>query len=131
MKVRNRTYARISVVAVFFVVSVAAFGSCSAPANQIEAENCLPGNPSSQWDVSGAGDPSIQGFATEIRVDLSQLVNFKINTDASAYTIEIYRTGYYADQGARLITTIQPSATLPQVQPACLTDSSTGLVDCG
>jgi hypothetical protein len=131
MKVRNRTFAWISVVTMFFVVSVAAFGSCSAPANQIEAENCLPGNPSSQWDVSGAGDPSIQGFATDISVDLGQVVNFKINTDASAYTIEIYRMGYYADQGARLITTIQPSATLPQVQPACLTDSSTGLVDCG
>ena len=38
-------------------LSLAAFGqNCSSPANPIEAENCLPGNPPSQWDVSGAGD---------------------------------------------------------------------------
>ncbi|MCU1306235.1 MAG: hypothetical protein JWN45_930 [Acidobacteriaceae bacterium] len=115
----------------FVSLSMTAFGSCSAPANQVEAENCLPGNPSSQWDVEGAGDLSIQGFATDISVNVGQVINFKIDTDANAYTIEIYRMGYYGGNGARLITTLQPSATLPQVQPACLTDSSTGLVDCG
>ena len=118
-------------MALLLSLSVAAFGSCSAPANQIEAENCLSGTPSTQWDVNGAGDPSIQGFATDISVNVGQVINFKINTDASAYNIQIYRMGYYAGKGARLITTIQPSATLPQVQPACLTDLTTGLVDCG
>ena len=39
--------------------------------------------------------------------------------------------GYYADNGARKVATVQPSATLPQSQPACLTDSGTGLIDCG
>jgi hypothetical protein len=112
-------------------LSSSAFGSCSAPANSIEAENCLPGNPSSQWDVSGAGDPTIQGFATDISVNLGQTVLFKVKTDATAYTIEIYRMGYYGGMGARLITTLLPSASLPQAQPACLSDSSTGLVDCG
>ncbi|GAA4229771.1 hypothetical protein GCM10023075_37960 [Streptosporangium album] len=33
--------------------------------------------------------------------------------------------------GARLITTIEPSAALPQTQPACLGDTTTGLIDCG
>lgn len=111
--------------------SLSAFGSCSAPANAIEAENCLPGNPSSQWDVSGAGDSTIQGFGTDISVNASQTIGFKINTDATAYKIEIYRMGYYGGMGARLVTTLQPSAKLPQTQPACLTDSTTGLVDCG
>ena len=32
---------------------------CLAPANEIVAENCLTGNPSSEWDVSGVGDTSI------------------------------------------------------------------------
>jgi N,N-dimethylformamidase beta subunit-like, C-terminal/Domain of unknown function (DUF4082)/Bacterial Ig domain/3-keto-disaccharide hydrolase/Viral BACON domain len=120
-------------IALSLSLSVAAFGSCSAPANQIEAENCLPGTVSTQWDITGAGagDPSIQGFATDISVNVGQVINFKINTDASAYSIQIYRMGYYAGMGARLIATLQPSASLPQVQPACLTDSSTGLVDCG
>ena len=112
-------------------LSSSAFGSCSAPANSIEAENCLPGNPASQWDVSGAGDPTIQGFATDISVNVGNTILFKINTNATAYTIEIYRMGYYAGMGARLITTLHPTATLPQTQPACLSDSSTGLVDCG
>ena len=118
-------------MALLLSLSMAAFGSCATPANQIEAENCLPGAVSTQWDVNGAGDPSIQGFATDISVNVGQMINFKINTDANAYSIQIYRMGYYAGKGARLISTIQPSATLPQVQPACLTDSITGLVDCG
>jgi Bacterial Ig domain len=39
--------------------------------------------------------------------------------------------GYYSGTGGRYITTVQPSAQLPQAQPACLTDSSTRLYDCG
>ncbi|MGH9517154.1 MAG: N,N-dimethylformamidase beta subunit family domain-containing protein [Terriglobales bacterium] len=112
-------------------LATAAFGSCSAPANAIEAENCRPGNPETQWDVNGAGDPSIQGFATDISVNVGQIINFKVNTNATSYNIEIYRMGYYAGMGARLITTVQPSAPLPQSQPACLSDSTSGLVDCG
>ena len=33
--------------------------------------------------------------------------------------------------GARFITSVTPSVSLPQNQPACLSDASTGLVDCG
>ncbi len=65
------------------------------PRNEIEAENCLPGNPASEWDVSGAGDPSIQGFATDISVDQGQTVDFKIDTPSTNYGIDIYRLGYY------------------------------------
>ena len=39
--------------------------------------------------------------------------------------------GYYAGIGARRITTIAPSAKLPQTQPACLSDAATQLYDCG
>ncbi|HTT17835.1 MAG TPA: N,N-dimethylformamidase beta subunit family domain-containing protein [Candidatus Sulfotelmatobacter sp.] len=131
MKGLNRLLLWLAGVTVFVSLSVSAFASCSAPANPIEAENCQPGNPSSQWDVDGAGDLTIQGFATNISVNVGQVINFKIDTNATAYTIEIYRMGYYGGDGARLITTIQPSVKLPQTQPACLTDSTTGLVDCG
>lgn len=110
--------------------SVEAHASCASPAHQIEAENCLPGTPQSLWDVSGAGDPSLQGFATRMSVDLGETVRFKVLTDASAYTIQIYRLGWYQGNGARLVATVAPSASLPQTQPACLTDP-TGLVDCG
>ena len=39
--------------------------------------------------------------------------------------------GYYGGNGARKVATVPPSATLPQTQPACLTDAATGLIDCG
>ena len=107
--------------------------SCASPANAVEAENCLPGTPQSTWDVptGDAGDPSIQGFADQISVNAGSTINFKINTNAAAYTIDIYRMGYYQGNGARKITSITPSATLPQSQPQCYSDNSTNLVDCG
>src|SRR3712207_4925009 len=45
---------------------------CAAPANEVVAENCKPGDPQSEWDVQGAGDPHIQGFATDISVNQGQ-----------------------------------------------------------
>ena len=99
--------------------------------NEIEIENALPGNPPSQWDVSGAGDASIQGFATDISVAPGDTVSFKIDTNATNYRLDVYRLGWYAGLGARKVATLEPSATLPQTQPACLTEPATGLIDCG
>lgn len=104
---------------------------CDTPANPIVAENCLTGNPASEWEITGAGSLSIQGFATDISVNRGSTIGFKINTNASAYHLNIYRMGYYNGNGARLVATVNPTATLPQTQPACLTDAVTGLVDCG
>ena len=112
-------------------LSQSAFASCTAPANPIEQENCLTGSPSSQWDISGAGDSTIQGFATDISFNQGQMVSFKVKTNATSYKLDIYRMGYYSGMGARLVTTISPSAPLPQTQPACITDSTTALMDCG
>lgn len=100
-------------------------------ANSIQDENARTGTPASQWDVNGAGDPSIQGFATDISVNTGGTVAFKIKTVAASYTIDIYRMGYYQALGARKVASVQPSAALPQTQPACLNDSTTGLNDCG
>src|SRR3984957_12597625 len=111
--------------------AVSAFASCTAPANPIEAENCLPGNAPSQWYIAGAGSTNIQGFTTDISVNAGQTVFFKINTNATAFSINIYRIGYYQGNGARLVASVSPSVPLPQNQPPCLTDSSTGLTDCG
>ncbi len=109
----------------------AAGDPCAAPANPVVKENCLPGTPASEWDVSGSGDATIQGFATQMSVDVGTTVHFKVDSTASAYSIDIYRIGYYGGDGARLVTTVSPSATLPQAQPDCLTDADTGLIDCG
>jgi Domain of unknown function (DUF4082)/Bacterial Ig-like domain/Bacterial Ig domain len=106
-------------------------GACAAPANPIVAENCLTGNPASEWDISGIGDASIQGFATDISVNRGNTVSFKVNTNAANYRFDIYRMGYYGGLGARKVATVNPSAALPQTQPACLNDAATGLIDCG
>jgi len=112
-------------------LTVLAQSSCGQSVNPIECENQKPGDPSSQWDIGDAGDPSIQGFATEISVAPGQVERFKIDTNASSYAIDIYRMGYYGGMGARKVASITPSASLPQSQPACLTSPSTGLIDCG
>jgi hypothetical protein len=119
----------ISICFVLLTLGGSAFGSCSAPQNAIEAENCLPGT--TGWEVGNGGDATIQGFTTDISVNAGQTVNFKISTTATSYHIDIYRMGYYGGTGGRYITTIQPSAQLPQAQPACLTDTVTRLYDCG
>jgi Domain of unknown function (DUF4082)/Bacterial Ig domain/Fibronectin type III domain len=97
----------------------------------IASENALTGNLPSEWDVSGIGDPSIQGFATDFSVNRGTTVQFKINTNAAAYRVDIYRLGYYGGRGARKVATINPSASLPQTQPTFVSDPVTGLADCG
>ena len=119
------------VVLAFAGVPSLTFGSCTTPKNPIEAENCLPGTPSSQWYINGAGSPNIVGFATDISVNAGQTISFKVSTNATSWRMDIYRLGYYQGNGSRFVATVLPSAPLPQVQPACISDSTTGLVDCG
>src|SRR5882672_2747421 len=107
------------------------FGCTPPMSNDIVCENTKAGSDSSNWDISGEGDSTIQGFATDISVGQGQTISFKINTNARAYTITIFRLGYYGGTGARQIASVTPSATLPQTQPACKTDAATLLYDCG
>ncbi len=109
----------------------AAADPCAGAPNPVVCENAKPGNPASEWDIAGSGDPTIQGFATEFSVADGEDVSFKIKTDAVDYRVDIYRMGYYGGAGARKVATIAPLAPLPQVQPPCLTDAGDGLVDCG
>src|SRR4051794_3956359 len=124
-----RVLALVVVAAALFLRSGGAGAACGS--NVVVCENQLPGVAASVWLPGGSGDPTIQGFATDISVDHGQTIGFKVKTTASAYRVDIYRFGYYGGLGSRLVTTVQPTATLPQTQPACLTDASTGLVDCG
>lgn len=119
------------VIPVVVVPGSAAATPCGPDENPIVCENSKPGSPWQEWEVTGAGDESIQGFATDISVDVGGKVDFKIDTDASAYSIDIYRTGWYQGLGARKIASVTPSAALPQKQPECLQDVSTELTDCG
>ena len=135
---RRSLPALVAVAAVFVLLlggsvrPVHAAGPCDPPITKpIPCENSKPGNPASEWDISGSGDASIQGFATDISYNRGDTVSFKVSTPASSYTLSIYRVGYYGGMGARKIATFAPSAPLPQSQPSCLTNTPTGLVDCG
>jgi|GEM_PF-522117 len=103
----------------------------STAQNPIVTENALTGNPKSEWDISGSGDPNIQGFATDISVNKGQTVRFKISvTGGGTYAIRIYRLGYYQGNGARLVTTLGTTFTGVK-QPEPSTNTTTGLIDCG
>ena len=103
---------------------------CTAPPNKIVAENCKPGNPRTEWDINADGDPSIQGFATEMSVNVGESIDFKIRTHSPRYRIDIYRMGWYGGTGARMIQSFRPAVTLPQAQPDCI-EAPQRLVDCG
>ena len=124
------------VVALVSVVSAvqhaaAAGSTCGPTINPIACENQQTGDPTSDWQVSGAGDSTLQGFATSMSVNAGQTVSFKIsNTSGSAYHIDILRIGYYQGNGARKVVSNLAAST--QAQPACLNGATgTGLIDCG
>jgi N,N-dimethylformamidase beta subunit-like protein len=75
---------------------------------------------------AGSTEPTLQGFTTNTSVSRGQVVHFKIETDALAYSITIYQLG---ESGALPVASL-PTPPAPQLQPPCLPDSSTGLVDC-
>ena len=104
----------------------------------IAQENQLPGSPESQWFFDGTASTAIEGYATQMSVDHGQTIQFKVNTKASAYRLDIYRMGYYGGLGAREVASIHPALYLPQGQPAPIVDASAahdsgsaGLVDAG
>src|ERR1700722_3921332 len=62
----------------------AAAGPCGPPVvSAIACENSLPGDPTSDWQVSGAGDSTIQGFGTSMSVNPGQTIYFKISTPST------------------------------------------------
>ena len=91
----------------FLVFAAVMFFGKVVGQNPIVTENALTGTPKSTWDISGAGDLTIQGFATDISVNKGQTVHFKIETaPAASYTITIHRIGYYQGNGARQIASL-------------------------
>ena len=97
--------------------------------NPIVCENVLTGNLKSEWDITGSGDSTLQGFATDISANKGDTVHFKVTTTAANFKIDIYRLGYYGGMGARKIGSI--ANITGKVQPACLADNTTNLIDCG
>ena len=72
----------VGVPAVFRTGRAGAIDPCGTGGNPITCENSKPGDPMANWQVSGVGDTSIQGFATSMSVNLGQTENFKVQTTA-------------------------------------------------
>jgi hypothetical protein len=103
--------------------------ACST-GNAIVLENCYPGN--NPWNVRNTATIAaggIEGYATALSINRGDSVDLKVNSAAgSTFRAEIYRTGYYGGAGARLYSVI--TGVPGTAQPACTTDSTTGLIDC-
>lgn len=125
------TLAVSTLATVTVAAQAAAADPCGSGGNKVTCENSKPGTDPSVWDIQGAGDDSIQGFSTDISVNVGKTIGFKVDTDASSYAIDIYRLGWYGGDGARKIASVTPSAALPQRQPQCINDLTTQLYDCG
>ena len=97
--------------------------------NSISVENAKPGSPPEDWESSRSA--AIEGFTTDFSAAPGGTVAFKIRTASTSYRVRIYRLGWYGGLGARHIADLTPSVSLPQNQPAPITNASTGLVDCG
>lgn len=98
--------------------------------NPIVAENQLAGTAPALWDINGAGDLSIQGFATDISVNTGGTIHFKIDVQAPStnFTVKIYRLGYYGGNGAREVADLGSFAGV--AQPAPLYETATGKTSC-
>jgi hypothetical protein len=113
-----------------FSAAVNTPAAAQAVLNPIVLENMKAGTPESVWLFDQA-DESIEGFAAQFTIDHGQRVDFKINTDATNYRVDIYRLGYYGGDGARLVNSFTKNLSTAQNQPTPLFDPTTKLVDAG
>ncbi len=120
------TNRRLFFIAFYVLVSTA----FSFAQNAIVTENANAGNPISEWGVPDFRDNRIAGFATKMSLNRGQTVRFKIDVQSgAAYSIKIYRIGYYGGNGARLMQNL--GTFTGTVQPNGITNSTTGMLDCG
>ncbi|MGX7824059.1 DUF4082 domain-containing protein [Actinokineospora sp. 24-640] len=112
------------------ITTPASAGPCDAPTNAIVCENSKPGTPKDNWFVESPYG-SIEGFATATSVQPGERLDFKIKTPSANYVVDIIRLGYYQGNGGRRQATLSPAVPLPQTQPQCGYDNTSGMVDCG
>lgn len=96
---------------------------CTRPSNATVAENCRPGTPG--WRLDRA-DGRIEGFFDETSVERGREAVLRLRTADPRYRVEVYRTGYYGDVGARLVARTPERTARSQPDPRA--DLRTGLV---
>jgi hypothetical protein len=101
-----------------------------AAANPIQRENALPG--SANWRLPRAAPGEIDGYSSEVSVLPGDRLDLHVST-AQRYRVEVYRIGWYAGAGARLVACSPGCQTDEQgaAQPVPAFDPSTGYLDAG
>ena len=96
---------------------------CDTPANEIVAENCNAGTPSGDWEISGAGNQDIQGFATDISVDQGETVALQDRHRRDATTGSTSTGSATTAASARgIVATVEPAVAAPE--PAGVPDEA-------
>jgi len=97
------------------------------PRNPIARENERPGSP--DWEItSPALDREIEGYASATSVERGDPIDLFVSTADPAYTIEVFRMGWYRGVGARRVA--GPLSRPGRLQPTPAPDEVTGLVEC-
>ena len=104
------TGAMFASVVTLSISSPAAAAPCDEPVvNEIACENSKPGNPESEWGISGAGERIDPGLRHRHQCRPGRDASASRSTPtASVYRLDIYRMGYYGGDGARLVATVTP-----------------------
>lgn len=94
--------------------------------NTIAAENSLPGSATTSWFGVNA-NANIAGYTNKVSYLPGETVDFKVNSNNVAFTVEINRVGYYGyvNFGAKRKATV---AGTPTVQSAPSVDAYGGTV---
>jgi len=115
------------------VSQATSFAQSPQTPNPIVLENQKPGD--SAWQFVSGGTRAddigkqIKGYASSTSVNKGRSIDFKVSVSpAQAFTINIWRMGYYGGTGGRLVQTIGPLNGMQQ--RACPTDAKTGLIQC-
>ena len=95
--------------------------------NPVQVENALPGT--NGWILANPAEAhQIEGYASLTSVDLGGQIAFHVSTVDPSYRIDIYRMGWYAGRGARLVL---GGIQLPGLhQPIPSPQATTGLIEC-
>lgn len=102
------------------------FSAAVFAANTVQLENAKPGT--SAWQISNPStNREIEGYASLTSVNRGGSISFFVSTNATAYTMEVYRIGWYGGTGARQV--LGPITLTGILQPMPSADSN-GLREC-
>lgn len=106
--------------------------------NAIILENQNTGT--TAWQITTPAYTHLQCYVSKSSVTQGDTINFHVSSDATTYSILVYRMGYYGGAGGRLMTTISGLTSLNQGYfdsaaktlnntPTTTTDPTTGLCE--